>query len=99
MRQGLVEIGRTNTVVEPGKRGIEDIVSEIDNGYLIIGTLWFFLDRAGYPFSLIVTPQENDPFSGAAWELVQWLPPRWLGIPTIYFAVAIAFAFVVIVFI
>ncbi len=69
------------------------------NGYLIIGTLWFFLDRAGYPFSLIVTPQENDPFSGAAWELVQWLPPRWLGIPTIYFAVAIAFAFVVIVFI
>ena len=35
MRQGLVEIGRTNTVVEPGKRSIRDIVSEIDHGYLI----------------------------------------------------------------
>jgi PmbA protein len=35
MRQGLVEIGRTNTVVEPGKRGIGEILSEIDNGYLI----------------------------------------------------------------
>ncbi len=35
MRQGLVEIGRTNTVVEPGRRSIRDIVSEIDRGYLI----------------------------------------------------------------
>ena len=35
MRQGLVEIGRTNTVVEPGRRGIRDIVSEIGHGYLI----------------------------------------------------------------
>ena len=35
MRQGLVEIGRTNTVVEPGKRGIGDILSEIDRGYLV----------------------------------------------------------------
>ncbi|MDP6049209.1 MAG: TldD/PmbA family protein [Candidatus Bathyarchaeota archaeon] len=35
MRQGLVEIGSTNTVVEPGKRDIRDIVSEIDHGYLI----------------------------------------------------------------
>ena len=35
MRQGLVEIGRTNTVVESGRRSIRDIVSEIDHGYLI----------------------------------------------------------------
>jgi PmbA protein len=35
MRQGLVEIGRTNTVVEPGKRPIGQIISEIDHGYLI----------------------------------------------------------------
>jgi hypothetical protein len=69
------------------------------NGYLIIGTLWFFLASANYPFPSIIAPIEGDPFTGAAWELVRWLPPRWLGIPTIYFAVAIAFAFVVIVFI
>jgi PmbA protein len=35
MRQGLVDIGLTNTIVEPGKRKIQDIVSEIDTGYLI----------------------------------------------------------------
>ena len=32
-------------------------------------------------------------------RLVVYLPPRWLGIPGIYFAVAIAFIFVIIVFI
>jgi len=35
MRQGLVDIGFTNTVVEPGKRKIQDIISEIDKGYII----------------------------------------------------------------
>jgi PmbA protein len=35
MRQGLVEIGFTNLVIEPGKREIEEIISEIDHGYYI----------------------------------------------------------------
>jgi PmbA protein len=35
MRQGLVEIAPSNTVVEPGGRDIRDIVSEIEHGYLI----------------------------------------------------------------
>ena len=35
MRQGLVELATTNMVVEPGRRGIEDIISEIGHGYLI----------------------------------------------------------------
>lgn len=69
------------------------------NGYLIIGTLWFFLHQAGYPFPYVRAPLPDDPFSAPALELVQWLPPRWLGVPAVYFAVAIAFAFVVIVFI
>ncbi len=69
------------------------------NGYLIVGTLWFFLHQAGYPFPYIIPPAPDNPFGEAALELIQWLPPRWLGVPAIYFAVAIAFAFVVIVFI
>ncbi len=69
------------------------------NGYLIMGTLWFFLHQAGYPFPYVLPPIPGDPFSEPALRLLQWLPPRWLGIPAIYFAVAIAFAFVVIVFI
>ena len=35
MRQGLVELAPTNMVVEPGKRKIQDIISEIKHGYLI----------------------------------------------------------------
>jgi PmbA protein len=35
MRQGLVEISSSNTVVEPGGRGIDEIISEIDYGYLV----------------------------------------------------------------
>ncbi|MHA2076000.1 MAG: TldD/PmbA family protein [Candidatus Thorarchaeota archaeon] len=35
MRQGLVEIGFTNLVIEPGTREIDDIISEIDHGYYI----------------------------------------------------------------
>jgi hypothetical protein len=69
------------------------------NGYLIVGTLWFFLHESGYPFPNIFPPTPGDPIGDSALELISWLPPRWLGIPSIYFAVAIAFAFVVIVFI
>jgi len=35
MRQGLVELAPTNTVVEPGRREIQDIISEVKHGYLI----------------------------------------------------------------
>ena len=35
MRQGLVELATTNMVVEPGTRDIQDIISEVDHGYLI----------------------------------------------------------------
>jgi PmbA protein len=37
MRRGLVEIAPTNLVVEPGKRDINEIISEMDHGYLIRG--------------------------------------------------------------
>lgn len=35
MRQGLVHLATTNMVIKPGIREIEDVISEIDNGYLI----------------------------------------------------------------
>lgn len=70
------------------------------NGFLIIGTLWFFLDQANYPFKNFITPPTPDnPLSQGALKIIPYLPPNWLGIPTIYFAVAIAFIFVIVVFI
>jgi len=66
------------------------------NGYMIVGTIWYFLNVANYPFPGVITPPAPD---SAAAQLLQFLPPEWLGVPVIYFAVALAFAFVLVVFI
>jgi len=69
------------------------------NGYLVVGTLWFYLDQAGYPFSYIQRPDSATDMGRAAMTIIQGLPPRVLGEPAIYFAVMLAFIFVLVVFI
>jgi hypothetical protein len=69
------------------------------NGYLIIGSLWWFLHQAGYPFDVILPPQPGFPYYDISVRLIDNLPPEWLTIPWIYFAVGVAFLFVIIVFI
>jgi uncharacterized membrane protein required for colicin V production len=69
------------------------------NGYLIAGTLWFYMHEAGYPFPLVSPPDEATPLGKTALALLQYMPPRILGIPAIYFAVVLAFVFVIVVFI
>jgi uncharacterized membrane protein required for colicin V production len=69
------------------------------NGYLIAGTLWFYLHDASYPFSLITPPDNASPLGKTALAMLQYMPPRILGIPAIYFAVVLAFIFVIVVFI
>jgi hypothetical protein len=64
------------------------------NGYLVVGCVWSYLHKAGYPFEFIFPPATENTL-----RLISYLPPEWLGIPAIYFAVAIAFTFIVIVFI
>ncbi len=69
------------------------------NGYLVWGTIWFFLDQANYPFPGVFLPTTADPaINTAISRLVVLMPPAWLNIPVIYFAVAVAFAFVLVVF-
>jgi len=69
------------------------------NGYLVIGTLWFYLDQAAYPFAYIEAPKPTTEMGLAALNLLQAMPPRLLGEPAIYFAVILAFIFVLVVFI
>lgn len=65
------------------------------NGYLVWGTIWYFLDQAKYPYPTIISSNLTE----SAKALVAFLAPNWLlGVPTIFFAVAIAFAFVLVVF-
>jgi uncharacterized membrane protein required for colicin V production len=66
------------------------------NGYLIVGSLWFYLDQGGYPFPKLVTPPTGDlAFNVSRYLAV--LPPTLLVPPGIFFAVAVAFAFVLMV--
>ena len=66
------------------------------NGFMIVGTMWFFLNAAQYPFPSIISAPAPD--SNAA-QLLALMPPEWLGIPVIYFAIALAFVFVLVVFV
>jgi uncharacterized membrane protein required for colicin V production len=68
------------------------------NGYLIAGTIWFYLSDAGYPFANIITAPAGD-FAKIAESMLQYMAPRLLGVPGIYFAVVVAFMFVIVVFI
>lgn len=65
------------------------------NGYLLVGTIWFYLDMTNYPFSAEHMTAPGD----AVQKFVALLPPAWLNVPEIYFAVAIAFTILVVVLI
>jgi len=78
------------------------------NGYLVAGTLWFYMAYAGYPFKYFVDPAllvgiegiNLNPTAQAALDFMSKLPPIWLGTePGIYIAVGLAFLFVLVVFI
>jgi uncharacterized membrane protein required for colicin V production len=69
------------------------------NGYLIVGTLWYFLHQAGYPFPDISPPAAGTEQGETALRLLESMPPTWLEPPIVYFAVALAFLFVIVVFI
>ena len=70
------------------------------NGYLVFGTIWYYLNAAGYPFSFVMAPDPATANGIAALAWLNYLPPAWLmGNPAIYFAVAICFIFILVVFI
>jgi hypothetical protein len=68
------------------------------NGYLIAGTFWFYMSDAKYPFSDIVSAPTGS-IATIANNMLRFMPPNLLGIPGIYFAVVVAFIFVIVVFV
>jgi hypothetical protein len=72
------------------------------NGYLIIGSIWWFLYQAGYEnFSKVMTaPQTGTVLADTAMDLLARMPPEYLmQAPHIFITIAFAFAFVVIVYV
>jgi uncharacterized membrane protein required for colicin V production len=73
------------------------------NAYLFVGTLLWYLQQAyigleKFPLPFIIPPDANTDIGMAYFDLIKRLPPVWLTGVTIYIAVAIAFAVVLIVF-
>ena len=68
------------------------------NGYLIAGTVLFYLDQAGYPYPKIISAPPAD-LKATITLMMTYMPPRLLGVPGIYFAVILSFIFVLVVFI
>jgi uncharacterized membrane protein required for colicin V production len=71
------------------------------NGYLIVGTLWYYMDAAGYPFAPYITAPVDLPQGGGTWalQIINLLPPAVLYGYRVLAAVVIAFVFVIIVMI
>jgi uncharacterized membrane protein required for colicin V production len=69
------------------------------NGYLIWGTVWYYLNQSNYPLGIIIPPVPGTEIGNLTEIMMPYMPPAWLGHPIIYFAVAIAFILVLVVFI
>jgi len=67
------------------------------NGYLIAGTVLFYLNDARY-FPSFINPPEGANLEQLM-RMIDWMPPHLLGEPGVYFAVLICFIFVIVVFI
>ncbi|KAF0106572.1 MAG: hypothetical protein FD146_2480 [Anaerolineaceae bacterium] len=68
------------------------------NGYLIFGSILFYMADAGYPFTKVMAAPTGDIAKTIETMLI-YMPPRLLGDPGIYYAVVIAFIFVIVVLI
>ena len=64
------------------------------NGYLIVGSIWFFMDAAGYGIWGVAQPA---PETIAAALAAKYLPPLWLSSAALLVVFAIASVFVIIV--
>ena len=68
------------------------------NGYLIAGTVLYYLHLASYPFPNIVSAPTGEVLTRVQ-TMMNYMPPHLLGEPGVYFAVLVAFIFVLVVFI
>jgi len=69
------------------------------NGYLIAGSLLFYVAQTNYQIAPNVVMPPTDQTAQAVQNLLAYMPPHVLGEPGIYFAVILAFIFVIVVYI
>ncbi|MBM4424090.1 MAG: hypothetical protein FJ030_11970 [Chloroflexi bacterium] len=63
------------------------------NGYLLVGSLWFYMHETQYPIPGVIPPTEPSVLN-----YLNFMPPKVVGVPQIYFATVASFVFVLVVF-
>ena len=69
------------------------------NGYFIAGTILYYNHVANYPYSQIISPATDPAIAEVVNRMMNYMPPRFLGEPGIYFAVIIILIFIIVVYI
>jgi uncharacterized membrane protein required for colicin V production len=69
------------------------------NGYLIVGSILYWMYEADYPFPKFMTPPTDPAVVETVNKMMAYMPPVVLGEPGIYFAIILAFIFVLVVYI
>lgn len=69
------------------------------NGYLISGTILYYIHIADYPFRDIISKPTDEVLKKTVDLMMLYMPPQLLGEPGIYFAIILAFVFVIVVYI
>ena len=69
------------------------------NGYLVSGSILYYIDTAKYPFQNVISKPVDPELLNAVNNMMLYMPPKLLGEPGIYFAMILAFVFVLVVYI
>jgi hypothetical protein len=69
------------------------------NGYLVAGTVLFYMHIADYPFPEVISKPADPTLLQTVNQMMLYMPPQLLGEPGIYFAIILAFVFVLVVYI
>ncbi len=69
------------------------------NGVLLIGSIWYYMNQAGYPTRLVAAPEEGSALAAQIAAYMPYMPPAVLTVPLVYFVVGLVFIFIMIVFV
>lgn len=69
------------------------------NGYLVAGSVLYYNHMANYPYPKVISRATDPAIADAIERMMAVMPPRFLGEPSIYFAVIIILIFIIVVYI
>jgi hypothetical protein len=69
------------------------------NGYLVAGSILYYINIAGYPFPDVISKPADPVLLERVNQMMLYMPPQLLGEPGVYFAIILAFVFVLVVYI